>query len=224
MRRSPLPFSRRELLARLGFGALCLLVGAAVLMGALALLRSLSWRGIDDDISPLREGAPLSVQTAPLAAEKSGEYAVIAMTGQALGYPVTEESLLEENGGRISCGGPEGFAEQLGRSLPGFTAEARLGLTNTEFLLLCREQLAMGIPVPFDYLDEGAPRPGLIISLDLPSDEIVVLTSAGEERVFVAEDLLAATRLEGESSFPLWVGILTGSYAKNTLYVLSPRA
>lgn len=222
-----LPFSRKELLARVGFGALCLAVGTAVLIGLLALVQGGSRRGLDDDIAPLladeRFALPVAVEVSPVVPEKSGEYAVIAALGQALDYPVTEEALLEENGGRISCGGPEGFAEQLERSLPGRAAQALPGLKNTEFLLACREQLAQGIPVPFDYLEGGAPAPqtGLMVSLDLQADEIGVLTPAGERKTFSVRELLAAARLEGSSSFPLWVGKLTGSFAPNTLYQIS---
>ena len=224
-----LPFSRRELLAKAGFGALCLAVGMAVLIGLLALERAVAWGGLNDDIAPLltdeRFAAPLTVETEPVIPETSGEYAVIAALGQALGYPVTESGLLAENGGRISCGGPEGFAEQLEKSLPGMAAKDLRALKNTEFLLACREQLSRGLPVPFDYLEEGAPAPqtGLIVALDLQADEIRVLTPAGEYKTFSAEALLAAARLEGGSSFPLWVGKLTGSFSPNTLYRLFPR-
>ncbi|MCI8350513.1 MAG: hypothetical protein HFJ86_05010 [Oscillospiraceae bacterium] len=224
-----LPFSRRELLAKAGFGALCLAVGVAVLVGLLALERAVAWWGLDDDIAPLladeRFAVPLAVETEPVIPETSGEYAIIAALGQALGYPVTEEGLLEENGGRISCGGPEGFADQLEQSLPGMAAKGFRELKNTEFLLACREQLSRGVPVPFDYLEEGAlaPQTGLIVALDLQADNIRLLTPAGEYRDFSVHELLAATRLEGSFSFPLWVGKLTGSFSPNTLYRLSPR-
>ena len=160
-------------------------------------------------------------------------YASIEMLAQYFGYnSVTEQSIYDSNGKKISTSTNSGFYKEIKKQLPDFQITQYTNLKNSEMVDKIYNSLANNMPVVVCFaaknknLDETEQKWNLhfsvVTGIDMVDDKVAVNNSYGYTEEYSIEDFLKATRFEtyNDMSFYLKLGFAFGLFGKNTIYVI----
>ncbi len=152
-------------------------------------------------------------------------YAVIEMFSTWSGKNVTEESLFSDYGKVITSTG-EAFCAEMNKQFPEYKTTIHKYMKNTELIDAVYNNLANGIPVPFEwaalYGDEWTLHYSLITGLDIPNDKVVIANPYGYVEEISVEEFLDRTSFEAYKDMPwfLKMGFAIGMFEKNTVFTV----
>ena len=168
-------------------------------------------------------------------------YAIIEMAAQYFGYnAITEQSLYEENGKKITTSTNGGFYKEIKKQLPDYTITQYDHLKNTEMLDKIYDSLKNKMPVictfaaqdkkPDEDEDERVSEEerewtlhyGVIVGIDIPNHTITINDPYGYTDTYTTKDFLAATKFESYENmhFSIKLGFVFGLFSKNTIYII----
>ena len=152
-------------------------------------------------------------------------YACIEMFSAWNGGHLTEEDLYAEYGRVVTSTGKK-FCEEMNRRFPEYTTTIRKYLTNTELIDAAYENLAAGIPMPFEwaakYGDEWTLHYSLLTGLDIPNDRVTVANPYGYTEELTLAEFLQRTSFEAYEDMPLFfrLAFAFGLFEKNTVFTV----
>ncbi len=201
----------------------------AVTAGLLVSLRIRTDR-ILTDFSSIYENEkyrePVSVEGVEVITQDiSCGYACIEMFSAWNGGDLTEEDLYEEYGKVITSTGDR-FCEEMNRRFPEYTTTIHKYLTNTELIDAAYENLAAGIPVPFEW---AAKKDGvwtlhysLLTGMDIPNNRVTVANPYGCIEEISVEEFLRRTSFEAYENMPFYfeLAFAVGVFEKNTIFTV----
>ncbi len=152
-------------------------------------------------------------------------YACIEMFSSWNGGNLTEEDLYAEYGKVVTSTGNK-FAEEMNKRFPEYTTTIHKYMTNTELIDAAYENLATGVPVPFEwaakYGDVWTLHYSLLIGMDIPNDKITVANPYGYVEELSVEDFLQRTSFQAYEKMPLYfkLAFALGIFEKNTIFTV----
>ncbi len=152
-------------------------------------------------------------------------YACIEMFSSWNGSNLTEEDLYAEYGKVVTSTGNK-FAEEMNKRFPEYTTTIHKYLTNTELIDAAYENLANGVPVPFEwaakYGEVWTLHYSLIIGMDIPNDKITVANPYGYVEELSVDDFLQRTSFQAYEKMPLYfkLAFALGIFEKNTIFTV----
>ncbi|MBP5442794.1 MAG: C39 family peptidase [Treponema sp.] len=152
-------------------------------------------------------------------------YACLEMFSAWNGGNLTEEKLYEEYGKVITSTGNK-FCEEMNRQFPDYTTTIHKYLKNTELIEAAYENLAKGIPVPFEwaakYDDTWTLHYSLLVGMDIPNNRISVANPYGYTEEITVKEFLDRTSFEAYKGMPLFFkfAFALGIFEKNTLFTV----
>ena len=152
-------------------------------------------------------------------------YACIEMFSSWNGGDLTEEDLYAEYGKVITSTGNK-FAEEMNKRFPEYTTTIHKYMTNTELIDAAYENLATGVPVPFEwaakYGDVWTLHYSLLIGMDIPNDKITVANPYGYVEELSVDDFLQRTSFQAYEKMPLYfkLAFALGIFEKNTIFTV----
>ena len=221
---------KRKLLKRT---LICIAVIAVILVciaaAALAVLH-VRTNAVLDDYSAVYKNekyqTPVMIEDVDVIRQDvSCGYAVIEMFSEWNGGSVTEKSLYDAYGKVVTSTG-KAFCDEMNRQFPEYSTEMHRYLKNTELIDLVYDNLAEGIPVPFEwaalYEDEWTLHYSLIIGADIPADKITVANPYGYYEEITVEEFLNRTSFEAYENMPFFLklGFAFGVFEKNTVFTV----
>lgn len=227
----------KKLLRRVLFVFLALLAALALLVAGLFVKQAVVDGRINDDIGAIYTNEayriPVCVAGIDVMRQKiSCGYACIELLARWQGLPITEDSLLAQNDGKISTAMGDGFQNEMNRQFPEFLTTKHTNLKNTELLDMVYRSLADGMPVPVEFAalyHDGDNSVwtlhfAIITAMDVGADEITISNPYGYKESYTLRDFLRATRYESYENmeFYLKCGFAAGLFQKNTIYTLQP--
>jgi len=152
---------------------------------------------------------------------------------------ITEEKLLEANGGKITTSTNNGLHTEIQKQFPDYNITYHKNLKNSELIDKIYESLSNKMPVIFSYAalkeqtedaEKGggtAASPawtlhyGVVVGMDIPGDKITVNNPYGYTEIYTVQDFLKATRFEKYENmeFFLKLGFAVEMFTKNTVYI-----
>lgn len=159
-------------------------------------------------------------------------YAVIEMAAKYLGYDISENSLYEDNGKKITTSTNGGFYTEIKKHFPDYVITRYSNLKNTEIIDKIYDSLEKKMPVIFTFAAQNKNlnpdertwelHYGVITGMDMPDDKININNPYGYTDSYSLKDFLAATRYENyqNMSFYLKLGFAFGLFSKNTVYII----
>jgi hypothetical protein len=163
--------------------------------------------------------------------EISCGYAVIEMLAKWQNKQITEETLSNQNNGKISTAMGSGFLNEMTRQFPEWKVTRRVNQTNTEMLKKIHASLADGFPVPVEFAakdtsDNWTLHFGLVTAMDLRTNEIVVQNPYGYEETYTTQRFIAAARYEIYKNMEWYfkIGFNMGIFNKNTFYIITNKS
>jgi len=160
-------------------------------------------------------------------------YTSIEMAARYLGYDnVTEKSMYEENGKKITTSTNGGFYNEIKKQLTKHSVTRYDYLKNTEIIDRIYESLKNKMPVIFCFaaqnknLDKSERgwvlHYGVIVGIDVLNDRITVNDPYGYIDTYSIKDFLAATRFDSYENmkFHIKLGFTFGLFTKNTVYII----
>ena len=216
----------RKLLKALITGILAL----AILVAGLLLGLQLRTSAMMDDYSSVYQDekyrAPVYVEgIRAIKQEVSCGYAVIEMFSAWCGKDVTEESLYSEYGKVVTSTGGK-FCKEMNKRFPEYTTTIHKYLKNTELIDAAYNNLASGVPVPFEwaalYGDVWTLHDSLIVGMDIPGDKVTIANPYGYYEEISLSEFLRRTSFEAYESMPLFLqmGFAIGVFEKNTVFTV----
>ncbi|MCR5558405.1 MAG: hypothetical protein K6F75_12710 [Butyrivibrio sp.] len=205
------------------------ILAVIVVMAVVALVRlSVRTKALQDDYSALlsdeRYNDPVSVSGVEVITQDvSCGYAVIEMFSSWCGKNVTEESLYEEYGKVVTSTG-KSFCDEMNKQFPEFETRIHKWQKNSELLSIIYENLAAGVPVPFEwaalYGDQWTLHYSLVIGMDIKNDVIKVANPYGYYEELSVSDFLGRTSFEAYDDLPLFMrmAFAIGIFEKNTVF------
>ena len=206
-----------------------------LLLAVLSALLVLHFRtsAIRDDYASIYQnekyGAAVAVDgVTVIKQDVSCGYAVMEMFAKWCGNGLTEKSLYETYGKVVTSTGSS-FAKEMNKQFPEYETEIHKYLKNTELIDKVYEQLAQGIPVPFEwaakYGDEWTLHYSLIIGMDIPHDTVTVANPYGYIENISIDEFLDRTCFEAYEKMPLFLklGFAFGIFEKNTVFSVRVR-
>ncbi|MDE7213582.1 MAG: hypothetical protein K2N42_03275, partial [Anaeroplasmataceae bacterium] len=128
--------------------------------------------------------------------EISCGYAVIEMFSAWNGGNVTEQNLFDKYG-KVTTSTGKSFCKEFNKQFPEYQTKIYKYLKNSELIDKVYNNLAEGIPVPFEwvakYEDEWTLHYSLVIRLDIPNDTITVANPYGYLENLTIKDFLDRT-------------------------------
>jgi hypothetical protein len=152
-------------------------------------------------------------------------YACIEMFSSWTGGNLTEEDLYAEYGKVVTSTGNK-FAEEMNKRFPEYTTTIHKYMTNTELIDAAYENLATGVPVPFEwaakYGDVWTLHYSLLIGMDIPNDKITVANPYGYVEELSVDDFLQRTSFQAYEKMPLYfkLAFALGIFEKNTIFTV----
>ncbi len=152
-------------------------------------------------------------------------YACIEMFSSWNGGNLTEEDLYAEYGKVITSTGNK-FAEEMNKRFPEYSTTINKYMTNTELIDAAYENLANGVPVPFEwaakYGEVWTLHYSLIIGMDIPNDKITVANPYGYVEELSVDDFLQRTSFQAYEKMPLYfkLAFALGIFEKNTIFTV----
>ena len=152
-------------------------------------------------------------------------YAVIEMFSAWCGKDITEESLYSEYGKVVTSTG-KSFCEEMNKQFPEYTTTIHKYLKNTELIDAVYNNLASGVPVPFEwaalYGSEWTLHYSLIVGMDIPGDKVTIANPYGYYEEISLSEFLDRTSFEAYEGMPwfLKMGFAVGIFEKNTVFTV----
>ena len=152
-------------------------------------------------------------------------YACIEMFSAWNGGDLTEEKLYEEYGRVVTSTGGR-FCEEMNKRFPGYTTTMHKYLTNTELIDALYDNLAAGIPVPFEwaakYGDEWTLHYSLLTGMDIPNNKVTAANPYGYVEEISIDEFLQRTSFEAWENMPLYLkmAFAIGVFEKNTVFTV----
>ena len=152
-------------------------------------------------------------------------YACIEMFSAWTGGDLTEEKLYEEYGRVVTSTGGR-FCEKMNKRVPGYTTTMHKYLTNTELIDVLYDNLAAGIPVPFEwaakYGDEWTLHYSLLTGMDIPNNKVTAANPYGYVEEISIDEFLQRTSFEAWENMPLYLkmAFAIGVFEKNTVFTV----
>ena len=152
-------------------------------------------------------------------------YACIEMFSAWTGGDLTEEKLYEEYGRVVTSTGGR-FCEEMNKRFPEYTTTMHKYLTNTELIDALYDNLAAGIPVPFEwaakYGDEWTLHYSLLTGMDIPNNRVTVANPYGYVEEISIDEFLQRTSFEAWENMPLYLkmAFAIGVFEKNTVFTV----
>jgi hypothetical protein len=157
-------------------------------------------------------------------------YAIIEILAKWQNKQITEETLSDQNNGKISTSMGSGFLNEITRQFPEWKVTRFVNQTNTEMLKMIHHSLANGFPVPVEFAakdtsDNWTLHFGLVTAMDLGKNEIVVQNPYGYEETYTAQRFIAAARYEIYENMEWYfkIGFNMGIFNKNTFYIITDK-
>ena len=152
-------------------------------------------------------------------------YAVIEMFSAWCGKEITEESLYSAYGKVVTSTGGS-FCKEMNKQFPEYTTKIHKYMKNTELVDAVYNNLANGVPVPFEwaalYGDEWSLHYSLIVGMDIPGDKVTVANPYGYYEELSLSEFLDRTSFEAYVDMPLFLkmGFAVGVFEKNTIFTV----
>ncbi len=201
----------------------------AVTAGALIRLEIRTGRILTDYASIFKNekyGTPVCVEgVEAITMDVSCGYACIEMFSAWNGGHLTEEDLYNEYGRVVTSTGDR-FSEEMNKRFPQYATSIRKYLTNTELIDAAYENLAEGIPVPFEwaarYGDVWTLHYSLLTGMDIPNDKVTAVNPYGYVEEISVEEFLRRTSFEAFENMPLYLRLAfaVGVFEKNTIFTV----
>ena len=210
---------------------LAAVLAVIILIPAVALIvLQVRTNAILDDISGVFENekykTPVSVEgVTVIKQDVSCGYAVIEMFAKWQGEAITEKTLYDEYGKVVTSTG-NAFCEEMNKRVPQYTTTARKYLKNRELIDLVYDNLASGIPVPFEWAaqfeGEWTLHYSLVVGMDIPHDRVTVANPYGYMEELSVRVFLNRTSFEAYESMPFFLklGFAFGVFEKNTVFTV----
>ena len=152
-------------------------------------------------------------------------YACIEMFSAWNGGSVTEKSLYDTYGKVITSTGKK-FCREMNRQFPENKTTMHKYVPNTELIDLMYDNLAAGIPVPFEwaakYGDDWTLHYSLLVGMDISNNKITIANPYGYIEEITVEELLSRTSFEAYENMPLFfkMAFAIGIFEKNTVFTV----
>ncbi len=152
-------------------------------------------------------------------------YACIEMFSAWNGGDLTEEKLYEEYGSVVTSTGGR-FCEEMNKRFPGYTTTMHKYLTNTELIDALYDNLAAGIPVPFEwaakYGDEWTLHYSLLTGMDIPNNRVTAANPYGYVEEISIDEFLQRTSFEAWENMPFYLkmAFAIGIFEKNAVFTV----
>ena len=153
-------------------------------------------------------------------------YACIEMFSAWNGGSVTEKSLYDTYGKVITSTGKK-FCIEMNKQFPEYKTTMHKYVPNAELIDLMYDNLAAGIPVPFEwaakYGDDWTLHYSLLVGMDIPNNKITIANPYGYIEEITVEELLSRTSFEAYENMPLFfrMAFAIGIFEKNTVFTVS---
>lgn len=152
-------------------------------------------------------------------------YAVLEMFAAWTGQNITEESLYDEYGKVVTSTG-QTFCDEMNKQFPNYHTTMQKYLTNTELIDRVYDNLAKGIPVPFEwaakYDNEWTLHYSLITGIDIPNDKVLIANPYGYYEEISIKEFLERTSFKAYSDMPFYfrLAFAFGIFEKNTIFTV----
>ncbi len=152
-------------------------------------------------------------------------YACIEMFSSWNGGSLTEEDLYDEYGKVVTSTGDK-FCEEMNKRFPEYTTTIHKYMTNTALIDAAYDNLANGLPVPFEwaakYGDVWTLHYSLLVGMDIPNDKITVANPYGYVEELSVDEFLQRTSFEAYENMPFYfrLAFATGMFEKNTIFTV----
>ena len=154
-------------------------------------------------------------------------YACIEMFSAWNGGTLTEENLYNEYGRVVTSTGNK-FGEEMNKRFPEYTTTIHKYMTNTELIDAAYDNLADGIPVPFEWAaksgDVWTLHYSLLTGMDIPNDRVTVANPYGYTEEISVGEFLERTSFEAYEKMPVFfkLAFAMGIFEKNTIFTVQP--
>ena len=152
-------------------------------------------------------------------------YACIEMFSAWNGGSVTEKSLYDTYGKVITSTGKK-FCIEMNKQFPEYKTTMHKYVPSTELIDLMYDNLAAGIPVPFEwaakYGDDWTLHYSLLVGMDILNNKITIANPYGYIEEITVEELLSRTSFEAYENMPLFfkMAFAIGIFEKNTVFTV----
>ena len=152
-------------------------------------------------------------------------YAVIEMFSAWCGKDITEESLYSSYGKVVTSTG-KNFCKEMNKQFPEYTTTIHKYMKNTELIDAVYNNLANGVPVPFEwaalYGGVWTLHYSLIVGMDIPGDKVTIANPYGYYEELPLSEFLDRTSFEAYEGMPwfLKLGFAVGIFEKNTVFTV----
>ena len=152
-------------------------------------------------------------------------YACIEMFSAWTGGNLTEEDLYAEYGKVVTSTG-EKFAKEMNKRFSEYTTTIHKYMTNDELIDEAYENLANGVPLPFEwaakYGDVWTLHYSLLIGMDIPNNKVTVANPYGYIEEISVDDFLQRTSFEAFENMPFYfkLAFAVGIFEKNTIFTV----
>ena len=156
-------------------------------------------------------------------------YACIEMFSAWNGGNLTEGDLYDAYGKIVTSTGDK-FCEEMNKRFPEYTTEIHKYLKNADLIDLAYDNLANGVPVPFEwaakYGDVWTLHYSLLVGIDIPNNKISVANPYGYVEDISVDEFLQRTSFEAYENMPFYfkLAFAIGMFEKNTIFTVSPKS
>ena len=171
-------------------------------------------------------GTPVYVEGVEVITQDvSCGYACIEMFSAWNGGCLTEEDLYDEYGKVITSTGDK-FCEEMNKRFPEYTTTIHKYMTNTDLIDAAYDNLANGVPVPFEWAakngDVWTLHYSLLVGMDIPNNKISVANPYGYVEEISVDEFLQRTSFEAYENMPLYfkLAFAIGMFEKNTIFTV----
>ena len=153
-------------------------------------------------------------------------YACIEMFSAWNGGSVTEKSLYDTYGKVITSTGKK-FCSEMNKQFPEYKTTMHKYVRSAELIDLMYDNLAAGIPTPFEwaakYGDDWTLHYSLLVGMDIPNNKITIANPYGYIEEITVDELLTRTSFEAYENMPLFfkMAFAIGIFEKNTVFTVS---
>jgi len=156
-------------------------------------------------------------------------YACIEMFSAWNGGRLTEEDLYNEYGKVVTSTGDK-FSEEMNKRFPEYSTTIRKYMKNADLIDAAYDNLASGVPVPFEwaakYGDVWTLHYSLLVGMDIPNNKISVANPYGYVEDISVDEFLQRTSFEAYENMPFYfkLAFAIGMFEKNTIFTVSPKS
>ena len=156
-------------------------------------------------------------------------YACIEMFSAWNGGSLSEEDLYNEYGKVVTSTGDK-FSEEMNKRFPEYTTTIHKYMKNEDLIDAAYDNLASGVPVPFEwaakYGDVWTLHYSLLVGMDIPNNKISVANPYGYAEDISVDEFLQRTSFEAYENMPFYfkLAFAIGLFEKNTIFTVSPKS